>query len=389
MRIRALRTITLSVTLLVGFFDITVAVLGAGQNKRFAIPRDTNPPPPSAAPTVSLLRTPTVEFTGDVDSNSPVLKTIVDGQPTVVVFTSFGGVPFRSSGPSLGDLSPAVPIEILSPPDGGLWIEAVIAADDGTWYGFYHNERLRCGSMTRTAPRIGAIRSTDAGETWTNLGILIQASSSTFDCNTQNTYVVGGVGDFSATLDGDSRYLYLYFSQYGETPLEQGVVAARFLWTDRDAPVGKTEVWANGLWLAPAPFRAGALLFSGFDERGQIWAMPQPMAIFPTPEPFHDGDARVDAFWGPSIHWNTYLERYVMLVNKAKDESFGEEGSYISYNAALSDPMGWSPPVRIIKGGTWYPQVVGLEVDGGDASAGRVARLFSGGRSDYLLYFDR
>ena len=27
--------------------------------------------------------------------------------------------------------------------------------------------------------------------------------------------------------------------------------------------------------------------------------------------------------------------------------------------------------------------------DGGDASAGRVARFFSGGRSDYLLYFDR
>ena len=117
--------------------------------------------------------------------------------------------------------------------------------------------------------------------------------------------------------------------------------------------------------------------------------MPQPTAIFPTLEPFHDGDPRVDAFWGPSIHWNTYLERYVMLVNRAKDESFGEEGSYISYNAELSDPMGWSPPERIMKGGGWYPQVVGLDANGGDATAGRVARLFSTGRSDYLLYFDR
>jgi hypothetical protein len=117
--------------------------------------------------------------------------------------------------------------------------------------------------------------------------------------------------------------------------------------------------------------------------------MPQPTAIFPTLEPFHDDDARVDVFWGPAIHWNTYLQRYVMLVNKAKDESFGEEGSYISYNAELSAPTGWSAPERIMKGGTWYPQVVGLEADGGDASAGRVARLFSGGRSDYLLYFDR
>jgi hypothetical protein len=44
---------------------------------------------------------------------------------------------------------------------------------------------------------------------------------------------------------------------------------------------------------------------------------------------------------------------------------------------------------NIAPGGSWYPQIVGLEIDGGDASAGRVARLFSGGRSDYLLYFDR
>jgi hypothetical protein len=117
--------------------------------------------------------------------------------------------------------------------------------------------------------------------------------------------------------------------------------------------------------------------------------MSQPTAVFPTLEPFHDADARVDVLWGPSIHWNTFLHRYVMLVNRAKDESFGEEGSYISYNADLSKPMEWSRPERIIKGGSWYPQVVGLEADGGDASAGRVARLFSGGRSDYLLYFDR
>lgn len=387
---RALGRFTLSFSIIVGFFEVTVAVLGAGQARRFAVPRETDPSPLSVAPTAGLLRTPTIEFTGDVDSNSPVLKTLIDGEPTVVAFTSWGGTPHRASGPSLADLSPATPVYISGPPDGGIWIEAVIAADDGTLFGFYHNERapLRCRSMTRMAPRIGALRSTDAGVTWTNLGILIQASSLTFGCNTLNTYFVGGVGDFSATLDRESRYIYLSFSQYGASAHEQGVAAARFLWTDRDAPVGKTQIWANGLWV-PARPRTGEPLFSGADERGVIWGMPQPTSIFPTLEPFHDGDTLVDAFWGPSIHWNTYLERYVMLVNKAKDESFGEEGSYISYNAELSDPMGWSSPVRILKGGTWYPQVVGLEEDGGDASAGRVARFFSGGRSDYLLYFDR
>ena len=388
MRRRTLSKITLFITLIVGFFDVTVAVLGAGQSRRFAVPRNSEPVPPSADPTVSLIRTQSFAFTGEVDSNSPVLRTIVDGEPTVVVFTSWGGTPSRASGPSLDDLSPATPVSISGAPAGGIWIEAVIAADDGTWYGFYHNERLRCASMTRAAPRIGAMRSTDAGVTWTNLGLLLQASAATFDCDTLNSYVVGGVGDFSATLDREARYVYLYFSEYGEAADEQGVVAVRFLWTDRDVPVGKTEIWTNGLWQPGRP-RAGEQLFSGFDERGLIWGMPRPTAIFPTLEPFHDDDARVDVFWGPSIHWNTYLQRYVMLVNKAKDESFGEEGSYISYNTELSAPTGWSPPERIMKGGTWYPQVVGLEADGGNASAGRVARLFSGGRSDYLLYFDR
>ena len=388
MRRRALGKFTLCFAIIVGIFDVTVAVLGAGQARRFAVPRNSDPVPPSADPTVGLIRTQSFEFSGEVDSNSPVLRTIIDGEPTVVVFTSWGGTPSRASGSSLDELSAATPVSISGAPAGGIWIEAVIAGDDGTWYGFYHNERLRCPNMTRAAPRIGAMWSTDAGVTWTNLGLLIQASATTFDCDTLNTYIVGGVGDFSATLDREARYVYLYFSQYGESAEEQGVVAARFLWTDRDAPVGKTEIWTQGLWV-PARPRAGEPLFSGFDQRGRVWGMPQPTAIFPTLEPFHDDDTRVDVFWGPSIHWNTYLHRFVMLVNRAKDESFGEEGSYISYNSDLSVPVGWSTPERIMKGGTWYPQVVGLEGDGGDASAGRVARFFSGGRSDYLLYFDR
>ena len=42
--------------------------------------------------------------------------------------------------------------------------------------------------------------------------------------------------------------------------------------------------------------------------------------------------------WGPSIHWNTYLERYVMLLNRAKDESFNNEGIYVSYARTLMIP---------------------------------------------------
>ena len=69
--------------------------------------------------------------------------------------------------------------------------------------------------------------------------------------------------------------------------------------------------------------------------------------VAPT-QAWHDGDDKVDAFWGPSVHWNTAIEQYVMLLNRAKDESYTQEGIYVSYaprarrsvavDAAAEDP---------------------------------------------------
>jgi hypothetical protein len=94
-------------------------------------------------------------------------------------------------------------------------------------------------------------------------------------------------------------------------------------------------------------------------------------------------------FWGPSIHWNTYLERYVMLLNRAKDDQFGQEGIYVSFSATLH-PQDWSAPAKIMNGGSWYPQVIGAETGAGtDRLAGRRARFFMTGRSERMIEFDR
>ena len=71
--------------------------------------------------------------------------------------------------------------------------------------------------------------------------------------------------------------------------------------------------------------------------------------------------SEADAFWGPSVHWNTYLERYVMFLNRAENERFDNEGLYVSYATRLDDPRAWSTPRKVMDGGEWYPQVVGLE----------------------------
>jgi hypothetical protein len=47
-------------------------------------------------------------------------------------------------------------------------------------------------------------------------------------------------------------------------------------------------------------------------------------------------------------------------------------------------------PRRLMVGGRWYPQVLGLEFSTGtDKIAGDTARFFMAGQSDYLIKFLR
>ncbi|MGQ9919529.1 MAG: hypothetical protein ACUVS7_19205, partial [Bryobacteraceae bacterium] len=63
--------------------------------------------------------------------------------------------------------------------------------------------------------------------------------------------------------------------------------------------------------------------------------------IFPAVVPWNRENT--DAFWGPSVHWNTALNRYVALMSHACCKpGWPQEGIYISFNPDLSDPAGWT-----------------------------------------------
>ena len=191
--------------------------------------------------------------------------------------------------------------------------------------------------------------------------------------------MLGGIGDVTASLDVDGKDVYLYFSQYVRDGRGQGVAVARIAWADRDAPAGKASVWNDGAWL---PARESAAAEGG-------WEYPSGTPLVASTRPFHDRSGVNDVFWGASIHWNTYLEQYVMLLNRAKDDQFGQEGIYIAFASTL-DPSAWSAPSRILSGGTWYPQVIGSERGiGTDRVAGRRARFFMMGRSERMIEFER
>src|SRR6185436_14382241 len=98
---------------------------------------------------VGLVPAEPIELTGAVDSNSPAVWDLVSGQETMVVLTSFAGRTSRALG-NLDALTPAVPVKLRPWPGGGVWMEAVVTAPDGVWYGYYHNERVAtaCGDTT-------------------------------------------------------------------------------------------------------------------------------------------------------------------------------------------------------------------------------------------------
>lgn len=343
------------------------------------------------APRATLSSAPTLSLPGAVDSNSPVMWDLENGQRQMFVMTSHSGVPSVAAGLALDRLGGVSPISLVPHPGYGVWMEAVVGDDVETWYGYYHNEwpASRCGREDRAVPRIGSARSTDHGRTWEDLGIVIQARQATTACDSTNQYVIGGVGDVSVMLDANKTYLYFFYSQYQRNPQSQGVAIARMLWADRDQPSGRMELWRDGIWDGA---RRRELLpgLPGTERRILEWTYNAATPLVAPAQPWHDGDDKVDAFWGPSVHWNTAIEQYVMLLNRAKDESYTQEGIYVSFAPSLDNPGAWTTPQKILNGGRWYPQVIGSSTGTGtDKFAGASARFFMSGKSEWMINFSK
>jgi hypothetical protein len=341
---------------------------------------------PGAPPSVTLVRAEPISL-GAVDSNSPMVWDLVNGRAVFFGLTSFAGQPSRIAGSGLGAdgvfrTTPPVPVTIDPVPPGGVWMEAVQPDDGGVWYGFYHNEVAAeaCAVTNKVAPRIGAARSRDRGRSWEDLGVVLEMAPWDLDCRSRNTYFVGGVGDMSVMLDPGGRFLYMFYSQYAAAPDAQGVVLGRMAWADRDAPKGAFEIWSDGAWL-PTPATPAADGRTG-SALGTALATP----IYGARVSIHRANA--DVYWGPSVHYNTHLGQYVMLLNRTDDETFDQQGIYAGFADRLDDPSAWSPLVKVRDGGEWYPQVMGVERGSGtDKTAGQVARFFMAGRSDFTIRF--
>ena len=336
-------------------------------------------------PRATLVPVTPLRLSGDVDSNSPAMWDRTSGVLRFFVVTSYDGRPSTARGRSLTRLGAAQTSSLEPWPGGGVWMEAVVPDVDGTWYGYYHNEmpaNAVCPGSDKVIPRVGAARSRDQGQTWEQLGIVLEAPAGAFRCDTTNVFFVNGVGDFSVQLDPDSRDLYFFLSQYERSTAAQGVAVGRLAWADRDDPAGKLMLWRSRVWVPAA--RAVTM------GEAVAWAYGTGTSLFYAADGWHDDGASTDEFWGPSVHWNSYLQMYAMLLNRAKNTRYDQEGIYVSFSPQLDDPRLWSPPVKILNGGNWYPQVIGEDDGvGTDKVAGEWARFFMAGTSQYLVHFTK
>jgi hypothetical protein len=269
---------------------------------------------------------------------------------------------FRSSGPSVEDLGDPEKVQMpVLDRLGNLWLESVwLDPSDHTLYGWYHFEPadLECS----TAPIIGAAVSYDDGLSWEDRGFVLE-NPYPVDCDYDNGYMAGGVGDFSVILDPGSNYFYFLFSNYGGPVEEQGISIARSPFSARGQP-GSVEMYDDGEWIQS----------SRSDEATPLFGTPTGWK-----GPF------IDAYWGPSVHWNTYLKSYVAVLNRTQGEQYVEEGVYVSFSLDL---LHWSDPVKIMNGGSWYGQVLGLGPGESDSLAGQAMLVYNDGIARGLLVLE-
>ena len=356
-----------------------IGSLGYGQSKG----QKNDVPAEDGLPGVVLSKAPFV-LMHSVDSNSPVHL----DKGKLYLINSAGGHQYVSSGPDVGHLGYRTIVHMGDTDDRlYIWIEATWMSQGGTLYGAYHYEPdalCNTNSHLPTAPRIAWIRSHDNGKTWDDLGYIIYADPSAIGCHTASPWDAGGTGDFTFLPDRENKYFYFYGTSYDPRFEEQGVFAARMPIADRDNPSGKVMKWYKGGWSQPA-------------LGGHV------TPVFPAQRDYTHADGEM--FWGPAIHWNTYLHMYVMLLNHAIDTQLNSDGIYISFNRHISDPNGWSKPKMIIDraeiqkvmAGTnlsptkmangWYPEVIGDGPGETDTLAGRTGRVFLAGVSRLRITF--
>ena len=315
-----------------------------------------------------LLHAPPLRRT---DSNSPLLRRGGRTLAFVSHYLPLGHTYRRVGETSLWPCGGLEQVKLLGDPtpEVGKWIQSVWRSPDDVLFGWYHAEEVVVCDKPLFLPHIGALQSVDEGRTWRLVGELLRVPYTEADCSYRNGFLTGGYGDFCVVPDRSADWFYLHYSAYVPDERAQGVAVLRYPVSAREYPEA-LELWCDGRWQRKAGRQDGTPIFAV----GRGWRHRDPAA-----------------WWGPSIHYNRGLDCFVMLLNWTEDGDgdIVQRGVFVSFNDDPANPAGWSAPRRIVEGGSWYPQAIGLGPDEGDTLAGAEARFFMSGFSAWSIRFHR
>lgn len=212
--------------------------------------------------------------------------------------------------------------------NGGMWLMSVFRQDEDKLLGFYHAEDhwpMQPNPNWAVWKSIGRTTSTDNGFTWNNQEQIITAET-VKPLQTAN----GGAGDFGVVWDKkNSRWICYY---------QEGFV---YMAMSSD-PEGKPGTWYK--------------YYEGdFTEPGIGGKQSKIPGLEDTPGA------------NPSIHFNTYLNEYVMV--------WGGWDPAVIYISKSEDLIHWDKPEVLANypdKKLWYPTIIGES----DQEAGMTARLY-------------
>ena len=272
--------------------------------------------------------------------------------------------------------------------NSGSWLMSAFRVDPGTFtvdpsssnlIGFYHGEDhyytdaagARAGQSYYHDPvawlGVGLIKSTNGGVSWSKEGMILGVPDLKPQYPNENISIssapFGGIGNHCTVLDNHSNpsqpAWVTFFPMINPTGLStgHGITAART--TDPNAARANWYAYYNGSFATQQESNEGS----------------------DSPLPGLDGPAGSDydhfALSNPSVHWNTYLNRWVLVA-----ATWDLSKIMISYSTSASISGGWTEPVQVItapSGSTLrYATIVGTDHTGYPSSteSGQTAMIY-------------
>ena len=212
--------------------------------------------------------------------------------------------------------------------NGGAWMMSVFRQQDDNFIGFFHAEDHWYPHTTNDIAwkSIGVAFSDDKGISWTEGNQIITSATPK-----PETPVWGGTGDCCVVWDHINNRWMCYFQEH---------LISMAISTDPDGAPGTWQKYYQGEFSQ--------------DGLGGL------QSVLPGLEQFAGGN--------PSVHWNTYLSKWVMVWHRWAPA--------VIYIAVSDDGVTWENGQSIIDseigGRAWYPTIIGDT----DVEAGQIAKIY-------------